>query len=187
MVLRLAVVAAVGCLLLQPVVLWQGRTKVHTAVAIFLDSSRSMAVADAAAPGARPADPRITRAEAVRQTFLSAGQAYEDLSARCVLQPVAFGSSVRPMGSFAPDPKDPRTDITEALAWALDETAREDSPAGRTMPFRSRLGAVVIISDGAANRARGSAEDAARNSRPAASRSTRSWWGPTPPPAPSAM
>jgi uncharacterized membrane protein len=157
-ILRLAVVGAVGLLLLQPVIRWQGRSEVSTSVAVFLDASQSMDIRDMPAAGGEP----ISRAEAVRRVFLGAGKAYDDFNARCVALPMAFGSSVRPIGSFAPDPVDPRTDIAEALAWALDESAREEGPADRTLPLRSRLGAVILISDGAANRSRGSAEDAAR-------------------------
>ncbi len=162
--LRLAVVAAVAVLLLQPVILWQGQMSIPTAVAVFLDSSRSMAIADVPPPAGRPDDPPINRAEAVRRAFLASGTAYAELSGRCRLNPLAFGVSVRPIGSFAPDPADPRTDITQALAYALDEdTAIKDRrPDTRPLPDRYRLGAVVIISDGVANRARGSAEDAAR-------------------------
>jgi uncharacterized membrane protein len=160
--LRLAVVAAVGLLLLGPVVRWESRREVPGAVAVFLDASRSMAIADAAAPAAPNAAP-LARAEAVRQAFLTAGPPYNDLARRYDLHVFAFGNAVRPIGHFAPEPTDPRTDIAQALRFALEEDeAGRVLDAARRSVFRSHLAAVILVSDGRANRARRSAEDAAR-------------------------
>jgi uncharacterized membrane protein len=159
--LRLAVVAAVGMLLLRPIVWWTGQEEVPIAVSVLLDASASMDIRDV--PPLEPGQPAMSRAESVRSAFLSSAREFEALSKRCIVNPVAFGSSVRPIGSFAPDPVDPRTDIAQALASALAESEGSADPqAPRLLPFEYRLAAVVLVSDGRANRARGSAEETAR-------------------------
>jgi hypothetical protein len=162
-VLRLGVVAAIGLMLLGPVVMWTGRIEVPGAVAVLLDSSASMAIRDVPPPPGQAG--LMTRSEAVRHAFLAAAESCNDLGRRYAINPLAFGSGVRPMGSFAPVPTDPRTDIAEALAYVLaaedaEAAARE---ASSTRPPAYRLAAVILVSDGRANRARGSAEQAARD------------------------
>jgi len=68
---------------------------------------------------------------------------------------------VRTIGNFAPVPDDLRTDIGEALD-ALVAGDAGTGPTFSTVPFSTRLAAVVLISDGRANRARASAERAAK-------------------------
>jgi len=145
LVLRLLVAAAILLLLMRPVFRWQGDQQVSGEVAFLLDASRSMGVRDAAlAPGGP-----VSRTEAVRAAFLSVRDPYTELAQRCLISPYAFGSHTRSTDQFGPDPVDPRTDLGEALGSLA---AR---PSGR-------LEAVVMISDGRANRARGPPEEAAR-------------------------
>ncbi len=174
LVLRLGVVAAVALMMFGPVIKWEGQREISGEVAVLLDASRSMAICDVPASrdrevaGTREYPPThvggsdlLTRAEAVRQAFLAAGKAYADLGARSLINPYAFGSHVRTIGNFAPVPDDLRTDIGEAL----DALVAGDAGTGRkfsTVPFPTRLAAVVLISDGRANRARASAERAAK-------------------------
>ncbi|MCX5677086.1 MAG: glutamine amidotransferase, partial [Planctomycetota bacterium] len=70
----------------------------------------------------------------------------------CLIKPYAFGTHLRPTDDLAPEPADGRTDIGEALNTILEQRGG--------MP--PRCAAVVLISDGRANRARGSPEAAAR-------------------------
>ncbi|MCX5685666.1 MAG: glutamine amidotransferase [Planctomycetota bacterium] len=145
LVLRLAVVMAAGLLLLGPVIKWQGEERVAGEVALVVDASRSMAIRDV-----RPA---MSRAEAVREAFAHAKKPYGELAAKCEIKPYAFGTHTRATDELSPKPEDPRTDIGEALAFMAN-------PQGGTPS--DRLAAVVLISDGRANRARTSAEAAAR-------------------------
>jgi hypothetical protein len=88
MALRLAVVAAVGLMLLRPIVVWQDREESPGQVAVLIDASRSMAIRDVAfdesrqggaiAPatdGTAAAGP-LSRNDAVRVAFLTAGKPY---------------------------------------------------------------------------------------------------------------
>jgi len=161
--LRAAVVVAVLLLLFRPEISWQTRRAVPGQVAFLLDASRSMTIRDAAAPAAQspemseanPGD-AVSRASALRRAFLDAAQPCADLARRAVVRSYAFGARLRPRvaarraaANFAPDPVDARTDPGEALAHLADRAP----PA---------LLAVVLVGDGAANRAaRGSPESAA--------------------------
>jgi hypothetical protein len=161
LVLRAAVVVAVLLLLFRPEISWQTRRPVHAQVAFLLDASRSMTIRDAAAPAAQspgmseanPGDTNpgdaVSRASALRRAFLDAAKPCADLACRAVVRSYAFGARLRPAANFAPDPVDPRTDPGEALAELADR-----APAA--------LLAVVLVGDGAANRAaHGSPESAA--------------------------
>jgi len=172
MALRLAVIAAVGLMLLRPILVWEDRSEAPGQVAILVDASRSMAIRDVAPSEAyqnkavavpRDAGP-LSRTDAVRAAFLTSGKPYEDLGRRCIINPYAFGSNVRPIGEFGPDPADPRTDIEEALS-RMDEEAEPaarpldaETPAAPAPP----LAAVILISDGRANRGRGPSESIAQ-------------------------
>ncbi|MCX5648756.1 MAG: hypothetical protein NTX40_06640, partial [Planctomycetota bacterium] len=91
----------------------------------------------------------LSRAAALRRAFLAAPDPYADLARRAVVRSYAFGARFRPAANFAPAPADPRTDPGEALADLADRAA-------------PTLRAVVLVGDGAANRAaRGSPESAA--------------------------
>jgi hypothetical protein len=182
--LRLAVVAAVGLMLLHPILVWEDREEAPGQVAVLVDASRSMAIRDVAfdesrqggapAPatdGTAAAGP-LSRTDAVRVAFLTSGKPYADLGRRCVINPYAFGTHTRPIGEFGPDPADPRTDITEALSRLAEEAeqrAAANEPAARppaaeapAAPAPPPLAAVILISDGRANRGRGAPEDLAR-------------------------
>jgi uncharacterized membrane protein len=168
--LRLAVVAAAGVLLLGPVIKWQGEERVAGEVALVVDASRSMAIRDV--------PPAVSRTEAVRDAFTRANKAYADLAAKCPIKPYAFGTHTRATDELSPKPVDPRTDIGEALAFMAERgavpfspvgekgtvplSAREESKKGTVPFFGDRLAAVVLISDGRANRVRTSPEAAAR-------------------------
>lgn len=179
-VLRAMVVATVAMLLLRPEVRWVGREPVIGEVAFLVDGSRSMAIRDCPSPAGLPSTlaesargdsggpprhspvgetPAISRGDAVRYAFLMAGKPYSDLAAKCIINPYAFGTSTRPIGHFAPESADPRTDFAEALGAMTARVARAAPPFSDTpVP----LLAVVVISDGRATRARGSAEEAVR-------------------------
>jgi uncharacterized membrane protein len=159
LVLRAAILAAVLLLLFRPEISWQTRRPVPGQVAFLLDASRSMTIRDAdqrpilsAAKGGdsvTPAREPLSRASALRRAFLDAAQPCADLARRAVVRSYAFGARLRPAANFAPDPVDPRTDPGEALADLADRAP----PA---------LLAVVLVGDGAANRAaHGSPESAA--------------------------
>jgi len=161
LVLRAAVVAAVLLLFFRPEMLWETRRAVPGQVAFLLDATRSMTIRDAAAPAAQrpgmseanPGDTNpgdaVSRTSALRRAFLDAAQPCADLARRAVVRSYAFGARLRPAANFAPDPVDPRTDPGEALADLADRAP----PA---------LLAVVLVGDGAANRAaHGSPESAA--------------------------
>jgi hypothetical protein len=157
LVLRAAVVAAVLLLLFRPEVGWQTRRAVRGQVAFLLDASRSMTIRDAAMPSVVHSALRtphsalepFSRASTLRRAFLDAAQPCADLARRAVVRSYAFGARFRPAANFAPDPVDPRTDPGEALADLADRA----TPA---------LLAVVLVGDGAANRAaHGSPESAA--------------------------
>jgi len=196
MALRLAVVAAVGLMFLRPILVWQDREETPGQVAVLVDASRSMAICDVALDEARqggaPAPATegtaaagpLSRTDAVRVAFLTAGKPYADLGRRCIINPYAFGTHVRPIGEFGPDPADPRTDITEALGRLVEDAderaaarreplgratnepvARSagDGPLGAEAPAAPPpLVAVILISDGRANSGRGAPEDVAR-------------------------
>jgi len=157
LVLRAAVVAAVLLLLFRPEMVWESRRAVFGQVAFLLDASRSMTIRDAATPSVVHSALRtphsalepLSRASALRRAFLDAAQPCADLARRAVVRSYAFGARLRPAANFAPDPVDPRTDPGEALADLADRAP----PA---------LLAVVLVGDGAANRAaHGSPESAA--------------------------
>ena len=152
LVLRLLVVAALAALMLGPQVRWQGRRRVPTEVVVLLDASRSMGIRDAGAD-----DAPATRARAVREAFAAAGEALTALVPRAAVRTSAFGSRVRPSDGFAVDPADPRTDLAEALRSVADRARRA------TGPFAPRPAAVVVVSDGCANRRAGEAAAAARD------------------------
>jgi uncharacterized membrane protein len=166
--LRLGVVAAVGLLLLRPAVHGKGTEETAGEVVFLVDASRSMAIRDAA--GDRQA---VARSGAVRQAFAAAAQPYCDLAARCPLKPFAFGASARPTDDLAPEPADPRTDLGEALE-SIAQIAADGKDRGTTESAstaaceqavargRRCIAAVVLISDGRANRARASPEAAAQ-------------------------
>ncbi len=149
LVLRAALVAAVLLLLFRPEISWQTRRAVPGQVAFLLDATRSMTIRDASAPAALKPGDAVSRASALRRAFLDAAQPCADLARRAVVRSYAFGARLRPAANFAPDPVDPRTDPGEALADLADRAP----PA---------LLAVVLVGDGAANRAaHGSPESAA--------------------------
>jgi len=176
--LRLAVVVAAGLLLVGPVLKWQGQERTAGEVALVIDASRSMAIRDVA--------PAVSRTEAVRDAFARSSKPYADLAAKCSVKPYAFGTHARPTDELAPKPVDPRTDIGQALAFVAEQNSgcgtaglssrggaaatfptagqasRATMPGGTVPFFADRLAAVVLISDGRANRARASSEAAAR-------------------------
>jgi len=167
-VLRALVVAAVAMLLLRPEVRWLGRDPVIGEVAFLVDASRSMSIRDCLSPldaaeptaqSLRGGTPMISRSDAVRYAFLMAGRPYRDLAAKWIINPYAFGASTRPIGHFASESADRRTDFTEALGSMMARVQRGTPPFSDTP---APLLAVVVISDGRATRARGSAEEAAR-------------------------
>jgi len=151
LVLRLLVAAAVAVLLLRPQVRWQGRRPVPAEVVVLLDASRSMGIRDAGTDVAP-----LTRAAAVREAFADAGEALAALVPRATVRTVAFGSRVRPSDGFAVEPSDARTDLSEALRSVAERARRTRSP------FAPRPAAVVLVSDGCANRRAGEADAAAR-------------------------
>ena len=150
--LRLLVIAALAMLALRPQIRWQGRRPVTAEVVVLLDASRSMGIRDAGTE----ADP-VTRAEAVREAFAGAGDALGRFASKASVRTTAFGSRVRPSDGFAVEPTDARTDLAEALR-AVAERARRTSG-----PFAPRPSAVVVVSDGCANRRLGEADAAARD------------------------
>ncbi len=164
--LRIAAAAAILMLLFRPEIVWQGRRSVRGQVAFLLDTSRSMTIRDETPAPAVPSAAQspisnlkseisIPRADAVRRAFLANADACAELAGRLVVRSYAFGSHLRPIGSFAPDPADGRTDPGEALAELADRAS--DS-----------LLAVVLVGDGAANReSRASPTDAAARLRAA--------------------
>ena len=182
-VLRALVAAAVAMLLFRPEARWKGRQEVVGEVAFLMDGSRSMAIRDAAPPAeawpdktgrdtpeplrggsgdlprTQPATQGISRRDAARFEFLTAGTSYKDLAAKWIINPYAFGARTRPIGNFAPEPADPRTDFAEALGVMV---ARQERGTGPYNDTPSPLAAVVVISDGRAAQAHGSAEEAAR-------------------------
>ena len=177
MALRLAVVAAVGLMLLRPILVWQDREEAPGQVAVLIDASRSMAIRDVAFDESRqggasaPATVRqesagpLSRTDAVRVAFLTAGKPYADLASRCIINPYAFGSHTRQIGEFGPDPADPRTDITDALSRLAEEAELAERPPVAETPVAPApppLAAVILVSDGRANRGRGAPEDLAR-------------------------
>jgi uncharacterized membrane protein len=178
--LRLAVVAAAGLLLAGPVIRWQGQERTAGEVALLIDASRSMAIRDAQPVAKKGTAPFfVSRTEAVRDAFASASKPYADLAAKCPIKPYAFGTHTRTTDELSPAPLDPRTDIGQALAFLAEKRQPGGMPrpplpgharggehahanSGVGMP-PAGLAAVVLISDGRANRARASAEAAARN------------------------
>jgi uncharacterized membrane protein len=143
--LRIAAAVCAALLFLRPVVAWQGREPARAEVAFLLDASRSLEIRDAAGPGGEA----VTRAQAVRDAFAGASAAYRAFADKYAIRVFAFGSRLRPVDTFAPPPADPRTDLGEGL----------DGLSGPGPKFA----AVVLISDGRANRGRDAApEDAAR-------------------------
>ncbi len=148
LVLRLLVVAGIASLMLRPSVRWQGRREVRGEVAVLIDATRSMGLRDALGPDGEA----VTRIEAVRHAFLSAGKPYGDLAARAVIRPYAFGTHTRPIDRFAPTSEDRRTDLADALQFA-----REKGPG----PFLTA--AMILVSDGRATRSQGMAAAAARH------------------------
>ncbi|MBM4019140.1 MAG: hypothetical protein FJ288_12575 [Planctomycetes bacterium] len=171
LVLRLAAVVAAGLMLLAPLVRRQAVEERPGAVILLLDASRSMAVADALDPqDARPekaalgAPIPVSRAEAVRQAMAAARKPYADLAARFAMRPYAFGSRVRPGDALVPEPQDPWTDLGEALDLIVRQIVGQPDGEGEEAVAGARPApaAVVLISDGRANRARGSPEAAAR-------------------------
>jgi hypothetical protein len=118
-------------------------------------------------PRTAPRDPQrthtltqtVSRLDAVRFAFLTAGKSYADLGAKWIINPYAFGTGTRPIGNFAPESADPRTDFAEALGAMV---VRQERGTGPYDDKPSPLAAVVVISDGRATRSRGSAEEAAR-------------------------
>ncbi|KPJ76977.1 MAG: hypothetical protein AMS14_01335 [Planctomycetes bacterium DG_20] len=149
LVLRLLVVAGLVLLMLRPSVRWQGRRTVRAGVAVLVDATRSMGLRDALGPDGEP----VTRIEAVRRAFASAGKPYGDLAARAVIHAYAFGTHTRPIDHFTPTSQDPRTDLADTLRFVA---GREEDPG----PFLPA--AVILVSDGRANRSHGMAEAAAR-------------------------
>jgi hypothetical protein len=152
LLLRLLVVAALAVLALRPQVRWEGRRTVPAEVVVLLDASRSMGIRDAGTEAA-PA----TRAEAVREAFAGAGEALGALVPRATVRTTVFGSRVRPTDGFAVEPADPRTDLAEALRSVAERARRAMGP------FAARPAAVVVVSDGCANRRTGEADAAARD------------------------
>jgi len=149
--LRLFVVAAVAWLLLGPEIQWQGTRDVPAEVAVLLDASRSMGISDGGPDG------KTTRVEAVRQAVAASGNALAALAAQAAVRPVAFGSRARPSDTLVPQPADPRTDLAEGVQ-AVAGRGR-----GLRGPFTPKLAAVVLVSDGCANRSRGDAAAVARD------------------------
>ncbi len=151
-VLRAAIVLAVIALLFRPVLLWEGREAVRPGVAILIDATRSMTIRDAPAAqgGGAPASPAapLSRNEAVRAAFAAAGGTDLALARSADVAWFAFGSHLAPIDGFAPPPEDRRTDPGGALDALADQAG-------------DGLAAVVLISDGRANRAAGRAPDQA--------------------------
>ena len=110
-------------------------------------------------PGTHTLTLAVSRLDAVRFAFLTAGKSYADLGAKWIINPYAFGTGTRPIGNFAPESADPRTDFAEALGAMV---VRQERGTGPYDDKPSPLVAVVVISDGRATRSRGSAEEAAR-------------------------
>jgi hypothetical protein len=110
-------------------------------------------------PGTHTLAQAVSRLDAVRFAFLAAGKSYADLAAKWIINPYAFGTSTRPIGNFAPQSADPRTDFADALGTMV---VRQERGTGPYDDKPSPLAAVVVISDGRATRSRGSAEEAAR-------------------------
>ena len=110
-------------------------------------------------PGTHTPAQAVSRLDAVRFAFLTAGKPYADLAAKWIINPYAFGTSTRPIGNFAPPSADPRTDFADALGAMV---VRQERGTGPYDDKPSPLAAVVVISDGRATRSRGSAEEAAR-------------------------
>ncbi|MBE3098461.1 MAG: hypothetical protein IMZ44_15210 [Planctomycetes bacterium] len=172
--LRLLVVAAVGMLLLRPAIRWKTTQETPGEVILLVDASRSMAIRDAAVEAKNGTVPSSTsRAEAVRLALAGAKEPYADLAAKCPIKPYAFGTHTRPTDDLAPEPADGRTDIGEALE-SVTQIAADGKDRGTTESAsitaceqavargQHCVAAVVLISDGRANRARGSPEAAAR-------------------------
>lgn len=144
-VLRGGAVACAVLVLLRPVIAWQGRRAVRGEVAILLDASRSQTIRDEVGAGGEP----LPRGEAVRRAFAGADDAWRRLAARRPIRVFAFGSRLRVVDTFAPGPDDPRTDPGEGLL-GVNRAVR-------------RAAAVVLVSDGRANRRLdGPAPEAAR-------------------------
>ena len=149
LVLRMLVVVGLVFLMLRPSVRWQGRRMERAGVAVLLDATRSMGLRDALGPGGEA----VTRIEAVRHAFASAGKPYGELADRAVIRPYAFGTHTRPIDHFAPKSEDGRTDLADALGSVA-------GPKRGPGPFSAS--AVILVSDGRANRSQGLATGRAR-------------------------
>jgi len=142
LVLRLLVVVGLVFLMLRPSVRWQGRRKERAGVAVLVDATRSMGLRAALGAGTEA----VTRIEAVRHAFLSSAEPYSRLAERAVIDPFAFGTHTRPIGHFAPKSEDGRTDLADALRSVA-------GPKRGRVPFSAA--AVILVSDGRANRSQG--------------------------------
>ena len=149
-ILRLLAVAALAVMMLGLQARWKGRRDVPAEVTVLVDASRSMGIRDA------DGDVAVTRAEAVRRAFSAADDAYAALAGRAGVRPFAFGSDVRAAEGLSVEPIDPRTDLAQALRAVA---ARARRSAG---PFDVPPAAVVVLSDGRANRNASEAAAAAR-------------------------
>jgi len=185
--LRLAVIGAAVLLMLRPTLRWTGRRPVPAEVVVLLDTSRSMALADAGkVPPAKPADAaesppapadetgtkratgpekaatHLPRWRAVAQAFAASTEALAPLARRAAVRPVAFGAQVRPAGGFRVAPTDPRTDLAQALRAVRLRAASGQAEGPRVSLYRPRPVAVVVVSDGRVNRGSEALEAEAR-------------------------
>ena len=149
--LRLLVIGAVAWLIVQPEVRWRSRRNLPAEVAVLLDASRSMGIRDAGP------EADVTRAQAVREAVAASAEAFAALAPRAAVRPYAFGSRARPADTLAAEPADPRTDLAEGLRAVAGRSR------GVQGPFAPKLAAVVVVSDGCANRRPGDAVAVARD------------------------
>lgn len=139
LLLRLAAVAVVLLLLLDPVLSFVDERTRPARIAVLVDGSLSMSF-----PFPDPADsaaaPPPSRADRLRAS-LADGELAKHLAERGALDVYRFGADVEPV-SLGPDadlaPRDDRTDLARALARGVGTERRT-------------TGAVVLFSDGASN------------------------------------
>lgn len=151
--LRLAAIALVVLLLLEPVLAFLSERTGPPRIAVLIDGSLSMtipfptpadsaAAASGAGAGAGDADaPQPTRADRLRE-FLEDSRLVKRLEDHGPVDVYRFGGNVEALdpaaGPLDVEPRDDRTDV----ARALDEG---------TGSLRSRTGAIVLLSDGSQN------------------------------------
>ena len=137
--LRLALLALVAACLFRPVLLVKAAVDQQNFLAVLIDDSRSMQIADASAPSASSASPELSRGEFARQNFTDPTQGLvKSLSDRFVLRTFRFSSTAARVSK----PEELTFSGAQTKLGAALDSARQEL-AG--LP----LAGVVLVSDGA--------------------------------------